>query len=210
MATISDQNKLPIETLEESRFRRWIRIVIGASGTAVWIALASWSYSAAMAGDMIFAGVLLVFATVLGVAALMVSEWYRTIENRFRKRLNWSLAGGLAIVSGVLFWWEFEHRSTLPTFPTADEVASKVVEKLPTSEWRKIPPLPWPDQPKLGNIFKDVFISGANTGIKIIGGGNNSFECLHIDNTENPIVLENTAKNKFNDVHINNNKDCKQ
>jgi hypothetical protein len=118
-------------TVVQSKPSNRVAVVIGAGGTAVWIALAGWSYTAATVGDMIFAGVLLVLAFMVAVAALMASERYGGFANRRRLVFSLTFAGAMAAVSSLLFWWEYSHRP-MPN-ATADEISDKVISKLPGS-----------------------------------------------------------------------------
>jgi len=90
--------------------KNWISVFIGAGGTAAYLTLAAWSYSAGTGGDMIGAGILLVLAYLVAVAALMASKRYGGFANRRRLIFNLIFAIGLAVISGVLFWWEYSHR----------------------------------------------------------------------------------------------------
>jgi hypothetical protein len=140
----------------EPKSKNWVTVVIGAGGTAVWIALVSWSYTAATVGDMIGAGILLVLAFLVAVAALMASERYGGFANRRRLILNMFFAGTMATISGLLFWWEYHHQP-LPSI-TSDEIAKKVLETLPSGK---------SDSPRQFPSFeaKDVKIDGFNKGI---------------------------------------------
>lgn len=113
---------------EQQGLAKWIRIGVGAAGTAVWIGLASWSYTAATVGDMIGAGVLLALAFFVGVGALMASERFGAFENRSRLRLNLSFAAGLGAFSCVLFWWEYHNKPAITA--TADDIADKIIERI--------------------------------------------------------------------------------
>jgi hypothetical protein len=117
---------IPIEQSRNSK--SWISVAIGAGGTAVYLTLAAWSYSAASVDDMIGAGILLVLAFLAAIAALMASERYGGFANRRRLIGNLAFAGVMAAVSVGLFWWEYSHR-TAP-FPTADDLSKKILEGL--------------------------------------------------------------------------------
>ena len=106
--------------------KNWISVAIGAGGTAVYLTLGAWSYSAAAADDMIGAGILLVLAFFVAVGALMASEKYGGLANRRRLVLNLIFAAAMAAISGLLFWWEYSHRP-VPT-DTADEISKRVLE----------------------------------------------------------------------------------
>jgi hypothetical protein len=110
------------------KFARIVRVLVGASGTAGYFALAAWSYTAATVDDTIAAGVLLTLGFIVGVAALVLSEEYGAFADRSRTRLNLSFAGTLFIISLSLFGWEYHHRPT--PIPTATEVAEQVARRL--------------------------------------------------------------------------------
>jgi len=111
-----------------SKSTNWISVAIGAGGTAVYLTLGAWSYSAATVDDMIGAGILLVLAFLVAVAALMASERYGGFANRSRLFLNLVFAGVMAAISCLLFWWEYAHRPTPAA--TADEI-KKIIQNLP-------------------------------------------------------------------------------
>jgi hypothetical protein len=107
-----------------------VRVVVSAGGTAVYIALASWSYSAGMAGDMIAAGVLLVLAFLVAVVALVVSEEYGAFKSRSRLHLNLAFALVLAVISCCIFWWEWRHQPMPPASLQENLRAELVIKKV--------------------------------------------------------------------------------
>jgi len=132
-AVVAAAKQAPVATVTPPTIhtepKSWVAPLIGAGGTGLYVGLAAWSYTAATVDDMIGAGVLLVSAFVVAMGAFMFSERYPGFANRRRLVLNLSFAGFVAVVSGSLFWWEYTHRPLAS--PTADDVAKKVVEKLP-------------------------------------------------------------------------------
>jgi hypothetical protein len=137
-----------------SKSTNWISVAIGAGGTAVYLTLGAWSYSAATVDDMIGAGILLVLAFLVAVAALMASERYGGFANRSRLFLNLVFAGVMAAISCLLFWWEYAHRPTPAA--TADEI-KKIIQNLP------------PAAPKADGSRRPAF--EANTGGTIDADG---------------------------------------
>ena len=58
---------------------------------------------------MILAAILLVIAYAVAVIALVISEDHGAFKRLSRLRLNLLVATALAIISSMLFWWEFNH-----------------------------------------------------------------------------------------------------
>ena len=94
-----------------------IRRFQDAVGTAIYIALASWSYSAASAGDTIGAGVLLLIALLWGALALFLSDKFGAFADRSKWRFNMLSATALALVSVGLFAWEYWHKPIAAATP---------------------------------------------------------------------------------------------
>jgi hypothetical protein len=80
----------PQNTANERRIAHIMRVFSGAGGTALYVALAGWAYTAATVGDMIFAYCLLVLAFAFAVIALLLSEKYGAFANREKVTLNLS------------------------------------------------------------------------------------------------------------------------
>jgi hypothetical protein len=160
--------------------KSYIAIFIGAGGTAVWIALASWSYAAAAVNDMIGAGILLVLAFFVAVGALMASERFGGPKRRLA--INLSFAGALAVGSAILFWWEYSHRP-MP-LASADDVAKKVIEKLPQST------LPVPPS------------TGGTTGILLNNSPDYSINGVTMKGYDKGIDAKDSPNGKINDTLI--------
>src|SRR5277367_5579958 len=78
-----------------------IRAIIFGSVTALYIAFASWSYSASLAGDIMTASVTIFLAWLLGAIGFgAFSKW----------RASAGFAIALAMFSGVLFYYFYQHR----------------------------------------------------------------------------------------------------
>jgi hypothetical protein len=202
----------------------WLRAVIGASGTAIWIALAAWSYAAATAGDMIAAEALLTLGLIVAVVALMASVRYGAFQNKQRLKLNLSFAALIAIGSGGLFWWEYHHMP--PPGPTADEIATKVAEKLPHNgfiilrqddpslqDWlhQSFASIPWPEivppekiAPALvvngeGDSLLNVKVTGGGDAI-VVNSGHNTLNHVEAIGGHSGINLQGPGFNSLNDV----------
>lgn len=121
---------LPLVLVEQPKPKHWITVLIGASATAIWLGLASWSYTAGTTGDMIGAAIILAIAFFIAMGALLASERYEGLEKKRRLAINLSVAAALALASVALFWWEHHHQP-LPS-ANADDIANKVLEKLPS------------------------------------------------------------------------------
>jgi hypothetical protein len=163
----------PVEVIEPKP-RNLVTAVIGAAGTAVWIALAGWSYTAATVDDMIGGAVLPALAFIVAVAALMASERYGGFASRRRLVLNLTFAGVMAAASSLLFWWEFSHR---PSPATADEISKKVLEGIrpQSAQTDGVPQklLPVPSPPRGGVGFRDA---PGGIGNKFIGNISEGYE----------------------------------
>lgn len=132
---------------QEPKPKHWITVLIRASATAIWLGLASWSYTAGTTGDMIGAAIILGIAFFVAMGALLASERYEGLERKRRLALNLSVAALLALASVALFWWEYRH--ILPASPTAEEISEKIIGRLSQQ-----PPAPPPVQTPLPSYGK--------------------------------------------------------
>lgn len=88
---------------------RRARIVIGASGLGVYLALVGISYTAATVGDVLTAGIVLLLSYTVSVIAVFASEKFGVVADRRRLRLNLGFAGAMFVLSSLIGLIEFER-----------------------------------------------------------------------------------------------------
>lgn len=65
-----------------------------------------------------------------------------------------------------------------------------------------------------GGVFQNITVApigGPHTienAIRVIGGGNNKFDCVHIDHAINGLTIDQSKSNSFKDLHIGDNRNC--
>ncbi len=99
---------------------RILRVFVTGAGTAGYIALANWSYGAALADDMTGAVILLIIAWGFVVAGLFVSEELGIFTVKQRFLLNFIVAVVVGALSFAIFLWEKADRPQAPTSKAQD------------------------------------------------------------------------------------------
>jgi hypothetical protein len=92
---------------------QFLRLFIFGSGMALYVALAAWSYSAALADDIETAAITIFFAWLTSVCALALSEAFSAFGKARRPYLLF-FALVMAVVSGLLFYYFYHHRPSPP------------------------------------------------------------------------------------------------
>jgi hypothetical protein len=91
-----------------------VRWVIAVPATALYVAFAAWSYTAALGGDMITAAATLFLAWLVSVCALGLSEAVGAFKTIPKLDLNFGFALFMAIFNGALFAYFYQHRPSPP------------------------------------------------------------------------------------------------
>jgi hypothetical protein len=91
-----------------------LRVFIFGSGMALYVALAAWSYTAAIADDIVTAAVTISLAWLVSVCALALSEVFGALAGT--RKLYWNICFGIgmAAISGLLFFYFYQHRPAPP------------------------------------------------------------------------------------------------
>jgi len=91
-----------------------LRVLIFGPAAAFYVALAAWSYSAAIAGDVVIAAITMFLAWLVGATALVLSEQFAVFEKYKRAYVNLAGCSALAALSVIVFSIFYQHRPPLP------------------------------------------------------------------------------------------------
>ena len=91
-----------------------LRLLIFGSGTALFVTFAAWSYSAAVVGDIVTAAVTIFLAWLVSVCTLGLSEVFGAFEKTKKLYINIGFAVLMALFSGALFYYFYQHRPEPP------------------------------------------------------------------------------------------------
>jgi hypothetical protein len=192
----------PASAIAPHRPGRLISTGIGAGSTAFYIALAAWSYSAAVAGDMLAAGALLISAFIGIVIIFFFSEEYGAFRSKSRPELKLFFPIAVALLSCGIYSWEWFHQPPPPSsslernrepspasVTTGDKIASALLHsELPGFSARLVIRMNETGKQERQYVFDQISSQGAETAFYL--SASKQFTFLVRDIHHEPYTIE--------------------